>query len=174
LSPTSLIKGKYNLYAQYNEHIEQNNKPMMEIKIIRSEFESDRTIGKMYLNGSFFCHTLEDTDRNLHEDMSSSIIKQTKIAKKTCIPYGRYRVILSYSTKLKRYLPLILDVPNWRGIRIHKGSGPEWSSGCPLVGLDRKGNRLSNIEKAEKQLIDILDSVNKTEEIYITIEKDNQ
>lgn len=143
----------------------------MELKLVRSEFLSDRTIGDLYINGEHFSHTMEDTDRNLTTETPLNQIKKTKIAKKTCIPYGRYRVILSYSNKLKRYLPLILDVPDWRGIRIHKGSGPEWSSGCPLVGFERKDDRLRKYEEAEKELIKRLDAVNHTDSIYITIEK---
>lgn len=144
----------------------------MELKIIRSEFQSDRTLGKLYIDDRLFCNTLEDTDRGLTRDTPRDVIKRTKIAKKTCIPYGRYRVILSYSTKLKRYLPLILDVPEYRGIRVHRGSGPEWSSGCPLVGLGRKGSKLTKIVEAEQQLIEILDTVNHSQAIYITIEKE--
>lgn len=144
----------------------------MELKIIRSEFQDDRALGKLYINDVLFCHTLEDTDRGLTVDSSRETIKRTKVAKKTCIPYGRYRVILSYSIKLKRYLPLILDVPEYRGIRIHKGSGPKWSSGCPLVGLGRKGSKLIRIIEAENELIERLDTVNHSEAIYITIEKE--
>lgn len=143
----------------------------MEIKLVRSEFESDRCLGKMFINDEFFCHTLEDTDRGLTKDMKKEEIRRIKVAKNTCIPYGRYRVILSYSTKLKRYLPLILDVPEYRGIRIHKGSDIQWSSGCPLVGTGRKGNKLTGIKAAEEALISVLDSVNHTQAIYITIEK---
>jgi len=144
----------------------------MELKIVRSEFQDDRTLGKLYIDDVFFSYVLEDTDRGLTVDSSRETIKRTKVAKKTCIPYGRYRVILSYSTKLKRYLPLILDVPEWRGIRIHKGSGPEWSSGCPLVGFNRKGSKLSKIVEAENELIERLDAVNHSQAIYITIEKE--
>lgn len=143
----------------------------MEIKIVRSEFESDRSLGKLYINDKFFCYTLEDTDRGLTKDMKKEDIRRIKVAKRTCVPYGRYRVILSYSTKLKRYLPLILDIPEYRGIRIHKGSDVQWSSGCPLVGTGRKGNKLTGINDAEKALIKLLDSVNHTQAIYITIEK---
>lgn len=144
----------------------------MELKIVRSEFQDDRTLGKLYINDSLFCNTLEDTDRGLTKDTAKETIRRIKVAKKTCIPYGRYRVILSYSTKLKRYLPLILDVPEYRGIRIHKGSSPEWSSGCPLVGMGRKGSKLTKIVEAEEQLIKILDGVNHSQAIYITIEKE--
>lgn len=144
----------------------------MELKLIREEKLKDRCLGKLYLNGRFFAYTCEDTDRGLTSEMSLDEIKDIKIAKNTCIPTGKYRIILSYSVKLKRYLPLILDVRGYRGIRIHKGSGPDFSSGCPLVGLDRKDIKLLKIKEAENNLIKILDSTNRTEAHYITIERD--
>lgn len=143
----------------------------MEIKVIRKEFSDDRVVGELFLNDKFFGYTIEDTDRDLYETDSISKLKKVKVAKKTAIPYGRYRVILSYSTKLKRYLPLILDVPNWIGIRLHAGASPSYSSGCVCVGLERKGKDLYKIKAAEQALVKALDLVNKTEAMYITITK---
>lgn len=139
--------------------------------MVRKEFFDDRCIGELFFPDGTKLYTLEDTDRNLEESDSSKEIKDIKVAKKTAIPYGTYRIILSYSIKLKRYLPLLLDVPGFRGIRIHKGSTPDYSSGCILVGKSRKGLKLSSILEAEKELIDKLDKVNKTHAIYITINK---
>ncbi len=140
--------------------------------LTRKEFLEDRCLGELLLPDGTKFYTLEDTDRNIEETDSNIEISKVKVSKKTAIPYGTYRVILSYSIKLKRYLPLLLDVPKFRGIRIHKGSSPEYSSGCLLVGKRRIGNKLSKIVEAEQELISILDSINKTHAIYITIRKD--
>lgn len=143
----------------------------MIIKIIRKEFTDTYSLGEMYINDKFFCYTMEDTDRNINEDLPTSAIKEVKVPKRTAIPYGDYRIVLSFSKKLKRYLPLILDVPAFRGIRIHKGSTHEWSSGCVLVGMRKGKDKLLDIVEAENKLIEILESVNKTEAIYIKITK---
>jgi len=146
----------------------------MELTIKRSVFNKTNTIGKLYINNKFFSHTLEDVDRGLQKEDSITKIKNIKVTKTTCIPYGRYRVILSYSNKLKRYLPLILDVPGFKGIRIHKGRSEKWSSGCPLMGYKNVNNvKLNNIETCEKDLLTMLDSINKIDSIYITIVKSN-
>lgn len=144
----------------------------MELKIIRKEFTDLYTTGELYINNEFFCYTMEDTDRHITNEDSVSKIKTIKVAKRTAIPYGEYRVILSFSKKLKRYLPLILDVPDFRGIRIHKGSNQDWSSGCVLVGMKKTIGKLKDIVEAEKLLIEKLDAVNKTEAIYIKIIKE--
>ena len=116
--------------------------------------------------------TMEDKDRGLTESDSLSKIKKIKVAKRTAIPYGTYRVILSFSKKLGRFLPLILDVPGSSGIRVHKGSTEDWSSGCVLVGMEKVTGKLKKIVEAEKALVNILKSVNEIEPIYIKIVKD--
>ena len=137
----------------------------------RKEFLNDRCLGELILPDGTKFNTLEDKDRGLTEDMSNAEIKAIKIAKETAIPYGTYRVILSYSTKLGRYLPLLLDVPAYIGIRMHKGSVPSSSSGCICLGIGKSGKKLTNILKAENSLLEKLDAVNKTHAIYITIKK---
>lgn len=147
----------------------------MEIKIIRKEFYNDTTMGEMFINDKFFSYTLEDKDRGYNEHTPLSQIKENKVIGSSAIPYGRYRVIMSYSIKLKRYLPLILDVPLGKGIRIHNGTGIDWTSGCPLIGFKRNGKTklyLQEAKRAEKEIVKLLDKANKVEPIYITITKD--
>lgn len=81
------------------------------------------TIGRLEeIVGKFFCHTLEDA------------VKNEKITGKTAIPEGTYEVVVNHSPKFKRELPLLLDVPKFEGIRIHRGNTVNDTSGCILVG----------------------------------------
>ncbi len=143
----------------------------MVITIVRKEFTDKYTMGELLLDGKFFCYTMEDTDRNVTENDTDAKIKQVKVPKRTAIPYGDYRIMLSFSKKLKRFLPILLDVPAFRGIRIHKGSTQDWSSGCILVGMKKLQNKLSDITNAENLLMEALKKVNETEPIYIKIVK---
>jgi hypothetical protein len=52
----------------------------------------------------------------------------------TCIPDGTYFVLLTWSPKFKRKLPLLIDVPGFDGIRIHPGNTSDDTEGCLLVG----------------------------------------
>lgn len=106
----------------------------MEITIIRYDFLPDRTFGKLYIDGEYWCETLEDRDRNLYDYMSVEEIKQKKVYGETCIPYGKYEVKMTYSIKYEKELPQILNVPGFSGVRIHNGSFPEHSLGCILIG----------------------------------------
>ena len=64
------------------------------------------------------------------------------------IPAGTYPVERTWSPRFKKFLPLIENVPDRDGIRIHRGTIPEHSKGCIL--LDMAG--MSNIRILFNQL----------------------
>lgn len=103
----------------------------MKLKLIRTEYDN-RTEGDLYIDNILFCKTLEDK------------VRENKIPHETAIPYGHYQVILSYSPKFHTYLPLIVNVPNFEGIRIHQGNTIQDTSGCILVGEYIKDGYLYN------------------------------
>ena len=97
------------------------------------------TIGRLYVDGAYFCDTLEDTDRGLRQGMPSSEISRLKVYGQTAIPAGKYRITLEWSPKFSprhngRKMPLLHDVPGFTGILIHEGNHPKDTSGCLLVG----------------------------------------
>lgn len=106
----------------------------MELKLIRNKSNKEYTEGKFYIDGAYFCDTLEDKDRGLKQSMSVSEIKKLKVYGETCIPYGTYDVVLSYSPKFKKIMPEVLKVKGFTGIRIHNGVDKNSTSGCVIVG----------------------------------------
>ena len=92
----------------------------MRIVVKRTAKMNDYTIGNLYIDGQFFCNTLEDTDRGLSDSQSLLYIKAKKIFSKTAIPTGTYKVELTYSLRFKRILPLIVGVKGFDGIRIYQ------------------------------------------------------
>lgn len=96
----------------------------MKLVLKRFEFAKTYTIGKLYVNGTFYCYTLEDTVRP----------KGEKINGQTAIPTGTYSVIINVSNRFKRRLPLLLDVPGFTGVRIHTGNSSADTHGCILLG----------------------------------------
>lgn len=54
------------------------------------------------------------------------------------IPALTYKVSATQSPKFKRLLPILEQVPNRSGIRIHRGTKPEHSKGCILVSPARE------------------------------------
>lgn len=127
----------------------------MRIRIERTAREADYTIGRLYVDGEYFCDTLEDTDRGLTSAMGASEISAVKIAGRTAIPTGEYRITLSVvsprfagSAKYKAIggkLPRLLGVPGFDGVLIHIGNTAEDTAGCILVGWNTaKGKVLSS------------------------------
>ena len=91
------------------------------------------TIGKMAIDGVFFCHTLEPP------------IRQAP-AKPRAIPAGQYPLTIRWSTRFGKDMPHVEDVPDFGGIEIHVGNYPQDTEGCLLlgqtVGRDFVGNSI--------------------------------
>ena len=143
----------------------------LNIYIDRKWHRSNYIIGNLYLNGIFFSNTLEDKDRGLKQDMALDIIKELKVYGQTAIPSGRYKVVVTYSNRFKRPLPLLLNVPGFDGIRIHAGNTPEDTHGCILVGKnDRVGQvRQSRVFMARLQQV-IENTINNGGKVFLDIE----
>ena len=101
----------------------------MNLTLVRHTFSSVSTIGDLFIDGQYFCKTLEDTDRKLECDGE-------KVYGQTAIPRGSFDVVIDWSARFKRELPHVLDVPGFSGIRIHPGNKSADTEGCILVGKD--------------------------------------
>ncbi len=122
-------------------------------------------IGKMAIDGKYFCNTLEDKVRDL--------TKESKVFGRTAIPAGTYRVTMTYSPKFKRVMPLLNGVPQFEAIRIHPGNKAEDTEGCILVGENTVIGGLTNSRKWSDELNKrIQNAINKKENVYITLKDD--
>jgi hypothetical protein len=112
----------------------------MVITVKRLYKTDNSVIGEMLIDGIFECFTLEDAERPV------------KIKGETAIPKGTYRVIINESNRFKRLLPLLIDVPNFEGVRIHSGNSNHDTEGCILVGQTRNKNYIGQSRKAFDKL----------------------
>lgn len=110
----------------------------MILKLIRTTLNQDETIGELYVDNVFECYTLEDVVRQ----------PEIKVPDRTAIPYGTYDVSITYSPKFGRYLPLLNNVPNFTGIRIHPGNFAKDTEGCILVGNKKDVHAILESRKA--------------------------
>ena len=111
--------------------------------------------GTLFINEKQECYTLENTP------------KSGKL-----IPEGTYDLINTYSPKFKRMLPLVNNVPGFKGIRIHAGNTKKDTYGCILVGNVRGKDIIYNSQVTLKKLIEKLNEAWKNNE-KITIELKN-
>ena len=133
----------------------------MELKLIRNKSNKDYTEGKLYINGVYFCDTLEDKDRGLYQHMSLVKIKQTKVYGETCIPYGTYKVELTYSPKFKKTMPAILNVKGFTGVRIHNGVDKNSTLGCVIIGKKWQDGKITKSRDTFTKLMQILQQCGK-------------
>lgn len=135
----------------------------MKLQLKRRYKGPDYTIGSLYVNGAYFCDTLEDKVRD--------IPREGKIPGKTAIPAGEYKVILSHSPRFKRELPRLLNVPYFDGILIHRGNTPNHTEGCILVGENKIKGQVVNSTQYEVKLVSMLrEAASRGEAITITID----
>lgn len=143
----------------------------MEIKVKRIARKDGYTIGRMSLNEEYFCDTLEDTDRGLNSTMSVDEILSKKRKGITAIPTGKYDVILTFSPKFKRVLPLLLNVKGYEFIRVHHGNLPSSTDGCLLVGENKvKGQVINSRATLERLMSLLLECEKRKEKMSIIIE----
>ena len=116
----------------------------MKLKLKRIARKTDYTIGRLYINGHLFSDVLEDRDRGLRKDMTEEEIKKLKVKGQTAIPTGTYNVIITYSPKYKKQMPLLLGVPGFEGIRIHSGNTHKDTEGCLLLGENKEVGKVLN------------------------------
>ncbi|HMI78669.1 MAG TPA: DUF5675 family protein [Ferruginibacter sp.] len=136
----------------------------MQLKVIRSVFTDKATYGKLYLNDQFYAYTCEDTVRHLSGDCSK------KIKKETAIDAGKYEMALTFSNNFQKYLPLLMNVKCFEGIRIHGGNTAANSEGCILVGAegDMK-TKIWNCAGKVASLVAAMKAVEKKEKMWIEI-----
>ncbi len=118
----------------------------MQIEIERFQFSDISTIGRLKIDGTFYCYTLENVVR----------FNEQKIDKKTAIPVGIYSVIVNVSPRFHRELPRVLNVPGYDGILIHRGNFARDTHGCILVGMGFSENKISESAITEIELVNKL------------------
>lgn len=100
----------------------------MKLTLRRTTFTQHSTIGELSIDGVFECFTLEDVVRD----------DGVKVFGETAIGTGSYKVELTQSPRFKRVLPLLVDVKNFVGVRIHPGNSAKDTLGCILVGRTKQ------------------------------------
>lgn len=103
----------------------------MKILLNRNHHGDNYVIGELSINGERICYTLEDRVR----ERDGEPVGRWKIRGNTAIPKGIYGVVVTYSPRFGRQLPLLQNVPGFTGVRIHPGNSNEDTEGCILVGM---------------------------------------
>ena len=128
--------------------------------MIRKEFTQQSTIGELSVDGKFECYTLED------------MVRPVKIKGMTAIPAGAYEVVVTFSERFQRLLPLLLNVPGFDGVRIHTGNTDLDTEGCILVGKVKKKDAIRSSKVAFDALFPKIQAAAQQEKIFIHISEE--
>ncbi len=132
----------------------------MKLVLIRHARRADYTIGRLEdENGMKICDTLEPIWRNYDGG-------ELKIPKKSAIPEGSYRVVVTKSQRFQKYLPLLVGVPGFEGVRIHAGNTSRDTEGCILVGQNLQVGKVLWSRITLEKLMKLIEN---EKEIYLTI-----
>lgn len=150
----------------------------MDLRLRRIARKENYTIGRLYIDGEYFCDTLEDKDRGLKQSLPASVNKAMKEVGATAIPTGKYQVTLKMKSQrfsqrkqydfCGGYLPRLINVPAFEGVLIHIGNTAKDTEGCILVGRNTKVGKVLDSGVTFRVLYAKLKEAK--EYIYITIE----
>lgn len=149
----------------------------MKLTLKRKYLKRGYTIGALYINGAYFCDTLEDEVRVLNS-------ANDKVYGKTAIPYGRYKIAMNiispkfgtvpfYMGVCQGRLPRLINVPFFDGILFHVADGfrgADLLEGCIGIGENKIKGGLINGKQIFAELYKLLnEAYKKGEEIWIEI-----
>ena len=158
----------------------------LEVYVKALKIGNTSIVSALFINGIFFCHTLEDTYRPElpktcpYTSKGQECKCPQKIKGHTAIPAGRYRAKFMMSPKFGRRLLRLIDVPHFIGILFHRGNTINDTDGCILAGDWKPGtntlivgsstpreNELNQIFAAAADTIPV-----NSVEIWVTIDRD--
>lgn len=130
----------------------------MKLNLKRIHKTNNSTIGELSIDGKFECYVIEDVER------------ETKVFGKTAIPKGTYEVVITMSNRFKKLLPLLLNVPNYEGVRVHTGNTALDTEGCLILGQTRSVDFVGGSKLAMSAFMPKLTNALKNGKVFITIE----
>ena len=154
----------------------------LELLLDRKYRKETYTIGNLYVDGEWFCNTLEDKDRGLSQTMTLEEINKIKVYGETAIPTGRYEVRMDivspkyngvkwYKDNFGGRMPRLESVKGFSGILIHSGNTALDSNGCILVGLNKAKGKVLDSRSTFQKLWKVLEQARKTgKTIYLTVQ----
>ena len=139
----------------------------MELTLTRIAKRKTYTIGRLAVNNEYFCDTLEPTWRDYKNGAY-------KIKGKSAIPEGRYAIVITWSPRMKKWLPLLVGDQDfnkkWQGVRIHAGNTVKDTEGCILVGKNREVGKVLDsriwLHRLKQKIVEAKD---KGESVWLTV-----
>lgn len=161
--------------ATYEEEAVPKQTVNEEKNVLKQNDNEEKAVSKQKIKEEravpeWFCNTMEPTARKLTSQMPQTVIRRHKIIGKTAIPTGRYRILITRSRRFGRWLPLLLNVKGFEGIRIHAGNKPEDTRGCILLGFNRRKGYVLDSTRCVLTLVKMMtEAIAKGEKVFMEV-----
>lgn len=161
--------------ATYEEEAVPKQTVNEEKNVLKQNDNEEKAVSKQKIKEEravpeWFCNTMEPTARKLTSQMPLTLIRRHKIIGKTAIPTGRYRILITRSRRFGRWLPLLLNVKGFEGIRIHAGNKPEDTKGCILLGFNRRKGYVLDSTRCVLTLVKMMtEAIAKGEKVFVEV-----
>ena len=149
----------------------------MELLLERTEKNESYTVGRLSLLNRIDDEYLASEDKDFLYDTLEPPVRHIDpkgryiLTKPTAIPEGRYAVVITYSRKYDKWLPLLLWVDRFQDVRIQAGKTvADIEGGNIIIGLHRGDGRIVNAPNSVWNLKDMMvQAKHRGEPIFITI-----
>ncbi len=149
----------------------------MELLLERTEKSESYTVGRLSLLNRIDDEYLAGEDKDFLYDTLEPPVRQIDpkgryiLTKSTAIPEGRYAVVITYSRKHDKWLPLLLWVDRFQDVRIQAGKTvADIEGGNIIIGMYRGDGRIVNAPNSVWNLKDMMVRAKRhNEPIFITI-----
>ena len=149
----------------------------MELLLERTEKNENYTVGRLSLLNRIDDEYLAGEDKDFLYDTLEPPVRQFDpkgryiLTKPTAIPEGRYAVVITFSRKYDKWLPLLLWVDRFQDVRIQAGKTvADIEGGNIIIGLHRGDGRIVNAPNSVWNLKDMMvKAKHRGEPIFITI-----
>lgn len=161
--------------ATYEEEAVPKQTVNEEKNVLKQNDNEEKAVSKQKIKEEravpeWFCNTMEPTARKLTSRMPQTVIRRHKIIGKTAIPTGHYRILITRSRRFGRWLPLLLNVKGFEGIRIHAGNKPEDTRGCILLGFNRRKGYVLDSTRCVLTLVKMMtEAIAKGEKVFVEV-----
>ena len=140
----------------------------MKLELKRIALRDTYTIGNLYIDGVYFCDTIEDKVRDLNKNGVFDN-GEFKVKGETAIPYGTYEVVWAYSPRFKRYTPRLLNVKSFAGVLIHGGNTARDTEGCIILGQNKVKGKVINSKEFVNKLYPIIKNACQKGKVIIEV-----
>ena len=130
---------------------------------------STYTPGTLLVNGQLKWYSIEDPLSFDTTPDTPDFDALTNAPNKTCIPFGLYEMAFNFSERFQKQMPIVLNVPNRSGIRLHIANSADDVEGCVAIGKRYLSGRVISSKIAFDEFMTIFVPAVMREKVFLNV-----